>query len=61
MDKFLRHGGREHLDYLYYKGTQALFRHLVDIELSSEEREFIKKHVEGGISIPFAATEKPTP
>jgi len=55
MDKFLRHGGREHLDDLYNKGTQALLRHLVDIELSDEEREFIKKHVEGGISIPFVA------
>ena len=55
LDKFLKNGGKEHLDSLHKKGTQALFRHLVDIELDDEERAFIKKHVEGGISIPFAA------
>ena len=55
MDKFLKHGGREHLDYLYKKGTRALFRHLVDIELTDEERDFIKNHIKNGVSIPFAA------
>ena len=55
MDKFLEYGGRDHLDYLYKKGTQALFKHLVEIELTAEEREFVKKHREGNIRIPFAA------
>ena len=55
MDKFLKHGGREHLDHLYKQGTQALFRHLIDIEFTDEERKFIKKHKDGNIRIPFAA------
>ena len=44
VQKFLEHGGKQHINTLYMQGNKAFLRHSFDLSLTKKEREFIKNH-----------------